>query len=80
MQKTHKSIQNPSPSNTKKVFCQPCVDDPIKPSDLDYLLEKEEDIPMDMLKDPEIASDEESAPLTLEGKLEDNIKAPATEK
>ena len=77
---THKSIQNPSLSNIKKVFCQPCVDNPIKPNDLDHLLEKEEDIPMDMVKDPKISSEEESAPPTLKGEMEDNIKAPATEK
>ena len=41
---------------------------------------KEEDFPMDMAKDPEIASDDESAPETLEADQEDNIKAPATEK
>ena len=35
---------------------------------------------MDMVKDPDIPFDEESASPTLEGELEDNIKAPATEK
>ena len=72
-------MHKPTLSNSEKISCKLFLDDPIKPSNWDHLVEKKR-YSQGHGQGFWCCFNAETVPLSLEEEQEDNIKAPATKK